>query len=212
MMKNLIKNIVRWATITKAGSDDQQFATQQMGYLGKVADGIIIFPYGIHGNVPPGALALMFAVQGNPDNRAAIAWTPKDRPKLAEGEVAFYHPPTDAFMIWRANGDLDIETGNKGGANININCKTANITASEDINATCTTATVTASDSIDLIASTIIEFTAPLTKVNGAFEVTGGTTLSSTVTSNGKDISDTHTHDGSPTAPSGIVSDTGAVV
>ena len=84
-MKNLIKNIVRWAKITTAGTDDQQFATQQMEYLGKVADGIIVFPYGLHGNVPPDALALMFAVQGNPDNRAAIAWTPKNRPKLKSG-------------------------------------------------------------------------------------------------------------------------------
>jgi hypothetical protein len=33
-------------------------------------------------------------------------------------------------------------------------------------------------------------------RVLGDFEVTGATTLSATVTSNGKDISDTHTHDG----------------
>ena len=132
-MIDKIKNLIRWARITKAGSDKEQFATQQMEYLGKVADGLIVFPYGIHGNVPPGALALMLSIQGNPDNRAAIAWTPKDRPTLAAGEVAFYHPPTGAFIIWRANGDLDIETGNGGSANININCKQANITASESM-------------------------------------------------------------------------------
>ena len=143
------RNLIRWARITKAGSDDKQFATQQMEYLGKVADGLIVFPYGLHGNVPPDSLALMFAVQGNPDNRAAIAWAPKDRPKLAEGEVAFYHPPTDAFMIWRANGDLDIETGSKGGANININCKQANITASESVTFTTPLATFTGDVAID---------------------------------------------------------------
>ncbi len=49
-------------------------------------------------------------------------------------------------------------------------------------------------------------------KVIGDFEVTGATTLSGTVTSNGKDISDTHTHVGSPTAPSGPVSNTGAPI
>lgn len=148
-MMGSIKNIVRFARITKAGSDDKQFATQQMEYLGKVADGLIVFPYGIHGNVPPDALALMFAVQGNPDNRAAIAWTPKNRPKLAEGENAFYHPPTDAFIIWRANGDLDIETGNKGGANININCKQVNVTASESMTLTTPLATFTGDVAID---------------------------------------------------------------
>lgn len=48
--------------------------------------------------------------------------------------------------------------------------------------------------------------------VAGDLTVTGSTTLGSTVTSNGKDISDTHTHSGSPTAPSGPVSDTGTPV
>jgi len=104
-----------------------------MEYLGKVADGLIVFPYGIHGNVPADSLALMFSVQGNPDNRAAIAWTPKDRPKLAGSEVAFYHPPTDAFIIWRANGELDIETGTGGTKDINIKAASVNITANVNI-------------------------------------------------------------------------------
>lgn len=53
------------------------------------------------------------------------------------------------------------------------------------------------------------EFTGNV-KISGNLEVVGNSTLSSTVTSNGKDISDTHTHDGSPTAPSGPKSPTGA--
>ena len=89
-----INRLIRWGRIAKAGADDQQFAVQQVEYLGKVADCLIVFPYGIHGNIPADALALMLSVQGNPDNRAAIAWTPKIRPQLADGEVAYYHPPT----------------------------------------------------------------------------------------------------------------------
>lgn len=53
------------------------------------------------------------------------------------------------------------------------------------------------------------EFTGNV-KILGNLEVIGNSTLSSTVTSNGKDISDTHTHDGSPTAPSGPKTPTGA--
>ncbi len=106
-----IHDILRWARITKPGSDDKQFATQQMEYLGKVSDGLIVFPYGVHGNVPADALALMFAVQGNPDNRAAIAWTPKNRPTLKGGEVAFYHPPTGSLIKWDVDGNLTIDNG-----------------------------------------------------------------------------------------------------
>jgi len=107
----VFRNLLRWARITKAGSDDQQFAVQQLEYLGKTADSLIVFPYGLHGNVPPDALALMFAMQGNPDNRAAIAWTPKIRPQLAEGEAAFYHPPTGSLIKWNADGSLTVNNG-----------------------------------------------------------------------------------------------------
>ena len=193
-MKQLIKNIVRWARITKAGSDDKQFATQQMEYLGKVADGIIVFPYGLHGNVPADSLALMFAVQGNPDNRAAIAWTPKDRPKLSDGEVAFYHPPTDAFIIWRTTGDLDIETGNSGTANVNIKCKKATVTASESVTVDTPeadfTGNVTVAGNIDVTGNnTVVGNTS-----TAGLTATGATSLTTTVTSGGVNIGGTHTH------------------
>tara|TARA_R110000744_G_scaffold20470_1_gene53728 strand:- start:2966 stop:3682 length:717 start_codon:yes stop_codon:yes gene_type:complete len=55
------------------------------------------------------------------------------------------------------------------------------------------------------------EFTGNV-KILGNLEVIGNTVLSSTVTSNGKDISDTHTHVGSSTAPSGPQVNTGAPV
>lgn len=166
-MKAAIKNMLRWARITAPGSDDKQFATQQMEYLGKVADGLIVFPYGLHGNVPADALALMFAIQGNPDNRAAIAWTPKDRPTLKDGEVAFYHPPTGGLVVWRQNGNLEITTA-------------------ADIKATCANAEIT--------ATTKITLTAPTINLVGDLNVTGDTAFTGAVTANGKDISDTHGH------------------
>ncbi len=52
------------------------------------------------------------------------------------------------------------------------------------------------------------EFTGNV-KILKNLEVVEDTTLSATVTSNGKDISDTHTHTGSPTAPTGAISNTG---
>lgn len=130
----MLRNILRWMRTTKSGADDKQFAVQQVEYLGKVGDGAMLFPYGYHGNLPPDFLVLGVSVQDNPDNRVAIGCLPKKRPKLKEGEVAFYHPPTDAFIIWRESGDLDIETGSGGGANINIKATTVNITA--DVNIT----------------------------------------------------------------------------
>ena len=75
--------------------------------------------------------------------------------------------------------------------------------------------TIKADGDIDLKAKTKLTLTCPDVetsanlKVLGNFEVTGTTTLGSTVTSGGKDISDSHTHVGSPTAPVGPISPTG---
>lgn len=167
----MLRNLIRWARIIKAGSDTEQFAVQQMEYLGKIADGVIVFPYGVHANLPPDTLALMMSVQGNPDNRAAIGWTPKKRPLLKSGEVAFYHPLLpDLIIHLKEDGKMLVKSGVQ----------------------------------IDVVAPEVV--------ITGNLTVTGTTTLGATVTSNGKDISDTHTHVGSPTAPDGAQSNTGAPV
>ena len=110
----MLSKLIRWAKILKAGTDTDQFAVQQMTYLGKTADGLIVFPYGHHANIPPGALALMFAVEGDATNRAAIAWTPKLRPVLKSGEVAFYHPLIpDLIIKLQENGEMLVKSGVK---------------------------------------------------------------------------------------------------
>lgn len=181
---------MRWARVTAPGADADQFPVQQIEYLGKVANSFIVFPYGMHANVGADALALLFAVQGASGNKAAIAGSPQKRPKnLAAGEVVFYHPNTGSLIHFRTNGDLDIDTVKESPGNVNINVVQANITASDSVN-----------------------ITAPDTNITGDLDVSGDTTLGANVSSNGKDISDTHTHGGSPTAPDGAVSDTGAPV
>lgn len=107
----MLSRLLRWARITKAGSDTEQFATQQVSYLGKTANALMVFPYGVHANVPPDSLALMFSVQDSADNRAAIAWEPKDRPTLKDTEVTFYHPPSGSLLKWDADGNLLIDNG-----------------------------------------------------------------------------------------------------
>lgn len=109
---SMIKNLIRWATITSAGIDDKQFTSQQVEYLGKIADGLTAFPYGMHANAPPDTFALMFSIQGNPDNRAIIPINTKNRPTLASGEVAFFHPLLPDMLIkLQADGRMLVKSG-----------------------------------------------------------------------------------------------------
>lgn len=106
----MLRKLLRWGRITKSGDDTGQFPIQQTEYLGKAADAVIVLPYGFHANIPADALAMLFAIQGNPDNRAALPLSVKQRPQLAEGEVAFFHPETGSVVVWKADGSLEIET------------------------------------------------------------------------------------------------------
>ena len=116
-----LKDLIKRATITKGGADDGQYNIQQVTYLGKVADCEIIFPYGMSANLPKDALLVMFNVNANEQNRAGIGTLPKERKKnLEAGEVAFFHPIAKSFIYFRNSGDIDFDTSEGSGANINI--------------------------------------------------------------------------------------------
>lgn len=151
-MISRLKNLLRWGKITKAGDDTGQFPVQQVTYLGKVGDCLMVFPYGYHANLTTDSLVALFAMHGQEENRAGIGYTPQTRPELAEGEVAVYHPNTGTMIKLQASGDILIDAPN-------------------------------------------VRFTGNV-DIDGDLTVTGATALSDTVTSNGKDISDTHTHSG----------------
>lgn len=57
-----------------------------------------------------------------------------------------------------------------------------------------------------------INMQAPDINVTGRFNVVGNSTFTGTITNNGKNVGSTHNHAGSPTAPSGPVSNTGQPV
>lgn len=187
MLKQL-KKLIRWARVTKSGSDDGDFPVQQIEYqLGKVGNCFILMPYGMHANASEDSLVAMFSMNGDSANRAGMPTNPQSRPKMAADEICLYHPKTQSIIHLRSiSGDLDIDVVKGENGNININAVKCNITASDSIN-----------------------INAPDTNITGNLTVTGDTTLSATVTSNGKDISDTHTHIGSLTAGTGAQSTTG---
>lgn len=75
-----------------------------------------------------------------------------------------------------------------------------------------------ADGAIEVTSDTSLKFDVPSAQftgdvtVDGGLNVTGASALSAMVTSAGKDISNTHTHIGSPSAPTGAVTPTGIPV
>jgi hypothetical protein len=202
-VQNLLTKLIRWASVVRAGSDADQFPTQQVEYLGKVADCIMVFPYGMHANVHGDSLAVMLAMNGALDNRAAIPSSMNNRQALAGGEVMIYSPLSGSSVIFKANGDIIANA--KG-----------NITAIAGGNVSVTasgTADVTASGALSLNSSASIALTAPAIGLNGAVTVVGGlnsdsVTVSGALSQGGKNVGAAHVHSGVTTG----TSNTGGVV
>lgn len=158
---------------------------------------------------------------------------------LLEGEVAVGNYLTGSVVKFLADGNIEITSANdlvvtvagdesvsiSGGSTVDITGDSA-ITVGGNAEVTVTgTTTLTSTGNVSITAplTTItgdLTVTGTLTTANGTISsgatsftgtlgVTGATTLGATVTSNSKDISDTHTHVGSPTAPDGVQSNTG---
>ena len=103
-------------------------------------------------------------------DKAAVSCT-VDRPDdIDTGEVVLFHPVTKTRIIMRNNTDIDVITTGK-----------VNVDAGESVNITTPIATFSQDVSI-----------------SGNLTVVGDTALAGTVTSDGTDISDSHTHTQGP--------------
>ena len=202
------RNAIRWAKIARAGTDAEQFHVQQLEYLERVGTAIIVEPFGFHANCAADSLALIFSVQGNAENRAAIAWSPKNRPKMLEGEVSVYHPETNSLICWRSGGNLEITTDANVTATIGGNV-TANVggniavTADGNINADAGgnlsasaggNAEITVSGDLSATVSGDVNVDAANINLTGNLTVNGNIEVNGSMTNNGKNVGDTHQH------------------
>ncbi len=110
-MISALKKLIRWARVTGSGGDSKQFPVQQVNFLNKNSDVIMVFPYGMHGNADKDSLALMFQVLGDNGSKAAIPTSYKDRPATDAGEVVFFHPPTGSKIHFKKSGDIELDAG-----------------------------------------------------------------------------------------------------
>jgi phage gp45-like len=170
------------------GEDNLDIRKQQIGYNGKADDAEIYAPYGMSYNLPENCLCLYAQVGGDEGNLVVFPDRSEDRIKdLKRGEVAFFNPLTKTRTIYRQNGDMEIVTsGDKGDLNLTVKGD-VNLTGSGEMN-------------VDIAT----------TNWKGDI-IQDGTITNTQTTSNGIPL-DGHKHSGSPSAPTGPVSNTGASI
>jgi len=192
-MLRKLRNLIKLARITLSSKDDGKYSIQQINYMGKPTPCLVVFPYGMHANLPIDCLGTILNCNADEGNLHMLPHLSEKRIKgLKPGEVIYFHPTTKSFTHYKNNGDVEVFA--KG--DYILNCKNYKITAEQNI---------------DLAAGADINAQASNFNITANFNVNGNTAFTGSVSANGFPIDETHTHDGSPTAPDGPVSDTGTV-
>jgi len=182
---------------------------QQVFYLGKTADAIMVFPYGMHANVDGEAPGLMIPTDGNLEGRSVLPTSMTRRSVLGSGDVELYSPVSRSRVTIRANGDVEVDAvGNL----IAAVAGDADVVVSGDMSADVTGAItvqsggntdVTVGGALTATVTGTATVTAPTITLNGNVVVTGTFAMSGggtadfgtgTITHNGKVIDSTHGH------------------
>jgi len=198
-LPGLVKNAIRRAIISLLSTDDSKdIRVQQIAYNGKALDVEVYAPYGISYNVPVGSLGILLQIGDDPANKIFLPDRSQDRVKgLEESEIAIFNPITKSRVVFKKNGDIDIDTaGSVGDFNITVkgNC---NLTAST----TNLTGDLNVDGNLSVTGDADVDGDLDATNVDATGDVKAGSISLKT-----------HLHGGSLTAPTGGVVPTGAPI
>lgn len=162
-----IRSMIRRARVSRSLPDTGTYPITQVEFLGKTSNMVVIWPYGMSGQLPEDAETICFNIEGMEENKAGIGTVPKLRLKVnADGEVVFGNPLTESAIYFRENGDIEVIGKNNqnitvdGDANLSVGANyienitgdktenitghsTENVTGDKDISADNTTVTST---------------------------------------------------------------------
>ena len=186
IIKNLetkTENIVKRAYVSRSLVDAKESGVTQVSYFEKTGLSEGVSPYGLSVRLPEGIQVVLFAVQGQENNRACIGYAQENRFKnLEPGEVVVGIPGSKTFIKFDKDGNITIE----GDAKITVNSKgDIDIDSSGKIN-------ITSSGDVDVDAPKVNLGTggAQIARIGDTVAVTvGGTPGTGTITSGGVNTS-----------------------
>jgi len=103
-------NQIKLGKTTLNTADSESIPGIQITYLGKVANAVLLLPYGLTARPPNDTLCLVLNIGGQEENRIAIPLgTTKRKKKLKAGETVVENQITGSFLYLREDGTLEIE-------------------------------------------------------------------------------------------------------
>ncbi len=225
-MRDLLNKLINTITqgrVTRISGDSETYPSAQISSGRKVSATTRLLPYPLVGNPSSDALAVKLNLQGQEQNSASIFHDPKNRLRgLKEGEGGIHNSLTGSYILLMENSDIKMVSFNDLIANIaeNVvntiggdltNIVTGNVlnTITGNLTDTVTGNIVQTAANMSSTISGTVTITAPTINLVGAVIINGTLAMAGTgtatmkniaavgtLTSNGKNISDSHTHGG----------------
>lgn len=203
----MIANLIKLGLVTGNTDDTEDFPQFQIQYMDKVADAMILLPYGFPARpIPDETLCLVFNIQGQEQNRIAVPLSSTNRLKgFKDGEVGMHNEALGTFIKMDEEGNLRIEVPNEilqNSQNVTITAADVNIEFNDltltgnDSTLTVNDVTITGNevtlncDTFTINCDTLFKVVAPDIELIGDVATTG------TLDNNGVDVGSTHKHSG----------------
>jgi phage gp45-like len=107
-----MRNMIRIGRVVRPGADNKADCISQVESMGKAANCVMVYPFGISANAPANATVLMFATGASCQNMVGIPFMPENRvPGLEPGEVAFSNPLSKSRITAKADGTIETKCG-----------------------------------------------------------------------------------------------------
>jgi len=138
-LHNKVKQLTQYAYISFNKGDSTANPLTQISTLGdNAANAQRISPYGLFSNPPVGTKVVYWAINGHIENKACIPFCQAERISgLETGEVAIGSPSTGSYIIFKANGDINIvsekDINLTAAGNVNINGVQINTTGTTNL-------------------------------------------------------------------------------
>lgn len=177
LVARAIAGLVRWAVVESDGADRGPVPFQQVRSMDQSGRSVAWYPYGFHAVAPAGTLAARLLVSGQADAVVHLPGSPKERPRLAAGEVAAYHPETGSSVIFRADGTVEVD------ATANLRATVAgdaSVVAGNDVAVVASGDVVVSASAAATVIAPAIALTGPVT-ITGTLHVTGAATFDAAI-------------------------------
>ena len=169
-----IKNLIKTGTLNSVDNSGN-YTFYNVSFLGKTQKLGGFVPYGLISNCTTPGLVLLLSQLGQESSIIGIADDPKNRKiKPVEGESGLENYLTEAFILLKENGDIEVNSPNNNvivnavNGNTQVNCIDVDVNATGDIIGDCVNLDINATgnitaDCIDATLTTSGDITATVT-------------------------------------------------